>query len=96
MKRQKLVVCMAPTYALIEWRILLLGIEVWLALGATKIIIPIQSISRDAFRILLEYERDGFVILRHWPKWPILSDKNPNGLVLSRGKIFVSLQLKQL
>ncbi|EJW70217.1 hypothetical protein WUBG_18875, partial [Wuchereria bancrofti] len=25
------------------------------------------------------------VILRHWPKWPILSDKNPNGLVLSRG-----------
>ncbi|VDK83016.1 unnamed protein product [Onchocerca ochengi] len=84
-KRHKLVVCMAPTYALIEWRILLLGIEVWLALGATKIIIPIQSISRDAFRILQEYERDGLVILRHWPKWPILSDKNPNGLVLSRG-----------
>ncbi|KAL4003822.1 Glycosyltransferase 92 family protein [Acanthocheilonema viteae] len=32
-KRHKLVVCMAPTYALMEWRILLLGIEVWLALG---------------------------------------------------------------
>ncbi|EFO19925.1 hypothetical protein LOAG_08568 [Loa loa] len=32
-KRHKLVVCMAPTYALIEWRILLLGIEIWLALG---------------------------------------------------------------
>uniref|UniRef100_A0A1I7VF54 Glycosyltransferase family 92 protein n=1 Tax=Loa loa TaxID=7209 RepID=A0A1I7VF54_LOALO len=50
-KRHKLVVCMAPTYALIEWRILLLGL----------------------------------VIIRHWPKWPILTDKNPNGLVLSRG-----------
>lgn len=58
-ERHKLVVCIAPTYALIEWRILLLGIEVWLALGATKIIIPIQSISRDAFNILREYERDG-------------------------------------
>ncbi|CAG9532490.1 unnamed protein product [Cercopithifilaria johnstoni] len=84
-KRHKLVVCMAPTYALMEWRILLLGIEIWLALGSTKIIIPIQSISRDAFKILREYEQDGLVILRHWPKWPILSDKNPNGLVLSRG-----------
>lgn len=25
------------------------------------------------------------VILRHWPKWPVFSDLNPNGLVLSRG-----------
>ncbi|KAK6102412.1 Glycosyltransferase 92 family protein [Brugia pahangi] len=84
-KRHKLVVCMAPTYALMEWRILLLGIELWLALGASKIIIPIQSISKDAFDILQEYEKAGLVVLRHWPKWPLLSDKNPNGLVLSRG-----------
>ncbi|VDK70015.1 unnamed protein product [Litomosoides sigmodontis] len=98
-KRHKLVVCMAPTYALVEWRMLLLGIELWLALGATKIVVPIQSISKDAFNMIREYERDGeftlrfrfdvflirLVILRHWPKWPVLSDKNPNGLVLSRG-----------
>lgn len=25
------------------------------------------------------------MLLRHWPKWPTLSDANPNGLVLSRG-----------
>ncbi|VDK40149.1 unnamed protein product [Gongylonema pulchrum] len=58
-KRHKLVVCMAPAYVLLEWRILLLGIETWLALGATKIIIPIQSISTNAYLMLKEYEKDG-------------------------------------
>ncbi|VDN07465.1 unnamed protein product [Thelazia callipaeda] len=84
-KRHKLVVCMAPAYQLMEWRILLLSIETWLALGATKIIVPIQTISKEAFNILHQYEQADIVVLRHWPKWPILTDKNPNGLVLSRG-----------
>ncbi|KIH43289.1 hypothetical protein ANCDUO_26708 [Ancylostoma duodenale] len=38
-------------------------------------------------RLLLVNKRvfSGLVIIRTWPKWPILSDSNPNGLVLSRG-----------
>lgn len=58
-KRNQLVVCMAPAYVLMEWRIMLLGIETWLALGASKIIIPVQSVSNAAFRILKSYEDAG-------------------------------------
>ncbi|KAH7666444.1 Protein Y47D3B.1, partial [Aphelenchoides avenae] len=72
-------------YIYTEWQILVTGIESWLALGATKIIFPIQSTSNDTYRILKAYEKQGIVILRDWPKWPVLSDTNPNGLVLSRG-----------
>ncbi|CAK5118759.1 unnamed protein product [Meloidogyne enterolobii] len=54
---------------------MLMGIESWIALGAQKIIFPIQSASADTVLILKEYERIG----------PLLSDVNPNGLVLSRG-----------
>uniref|UniRef100_A0A914MDR9 Glycosyltransferase family 92 protein n=1 Tax=Meloidogyne incognita TaxID=6306 RepID=A0A914MDR9_MELIC len=64
---------------------MLMGIESWIALGAQKIIFPIQSASADTVLILKEYERIGIVHLRKWPKWPLLSDVNPNGLVLSRG-----------
>ncbi|VDM24524.1 unnamed protein product [Toxocara canis] len=80
-----LVVCMAPMYTYIDWQIMLLGIENWLSLGATKIIIPVQSASSNTLRILDEYAKDGIVIVRQWPKWPVLSDTNPNGLILSRG-----------
>ncbi|VDM67149.1 unnamed protein product, partial [Strongylus vulgaris] len=85
--RHELVVCMAPMYIYTDWEILLVSLETWLALGATKIIVPIQSASSTTYRILKEYEERGFVIIRTWPKWPILTDSNPNGMVLSRGKI---------
>ncbi|CAI2349007.1 unnamed protein product [Caenorhabditis sp. 36 PRJEB53466] len=84
-RRHDMVVCMAPMYIYTDWEILVTGIELWLAMGATKIVIPVQSASRATYRILQEYEKKGIVIIRHWPKWPILSDTNPNGLVLSRG-----------
>uniref|UniRef100_A0AC35U9A9 Glycosyltransferase family 92 protein n=1 Tax=Rhabditophanes sp. KR3021 TaxID=114890 RepID=A0AC35U9A9_9BILA len=83
--KEKLVVCIAPMYIYSETSILLTGIESWLALGASKIIIPIQSASNTVMNILRKYEKDGKVILRHWPKWPVMNDVNPNGLVLSRG-----------
>ncbi|KAE9417657.1 hypothetical protein Angca_008876, partial [Angiostrongylus cantonensis] len=83
--RHDLVVCMAAMYIYTDWQTLLVGIETWLALGATKIVVPVQSASVSCHRILKEYERRGLVIIRTWPKWPILSDSNPNGLVLSRG-----------
>ncbi|KAK5985360.1 Glycosyltransferase family 92 protein, partial [Trichostrongylus colubriformis] len=82
--RHDLVVCMAPMYIYTDWETLLVGIETWLALGATKIIVPVQSASTSSYRILQEYEKRGLVIIRNWPKWPVLSDSNPNGLVLSR------------
>ncbi|PAV59914.1 hypothetical protein WR25_12514 [Diploscapter pachys] len=99
-KKHDLVVCMAPMYMYTDWEILLAGIgmgerlleaknrlisETWMALGATKIVVPIQSASTTTYKILKEYEKLGIVIIRHWPKWPVLSDVNPNGLVLSRG-----------
>ncbi|KJH49845.1 hypothetical protein DICVIV_04029 [Dictyocaulus viviparus] len=83
--RHELVVCMAPMYIYTDWETLLVGIETWLNLGATKIIVPVQSASTSCYRILREYENRGLVIIRPWPKWPVLSDTNPNGLVLSRG-----------
>lgn len=76
---------MAPMYIYTDWEILVTGIELWLAMGATKIVVPVQSASNATYRILQEYERKGLVIIRTWPKWPIMSDTNPNGLVLSRG-----------
>ncbi|KAK6042615.1 hypothetical protein COOONC_19880 [Cooperia oncophora] len=82
--RHDLVVCMAPMYIYTDWETLLVGIETWLALGATKIIVPVQSASTSSYKILQEYEKKGLVIIRTWPKWPVLSDSNPNGLVLSR------------
>ncbi|PIO68650.1 hypothetical protein TELCIR_09551 [Teladorsagia circumcincta] len=82
--RHDLVVCMAPMYIYTDWETLLVGIETWLALGATKIIVPVQSASSSSYKILKEYEKRGLVIIRTWPKWPVLSDSNPNGLVLSR------------
>ncbi|CAD6199833.1 unnamed protein product [Caenorhabditis auriculariae] len=84
-KRHDLVVCMAPMYIYTDWQTLLAGIEIWLAMGATKIVVPVQSASTTTYRILEEYQKKGIVIIRHWPKWPVLSDSNPNGLVLSRG-----------
>uniref|UniRef100_A0AC34RBL3 Glycosyltransferase family 92 protein n=1 Tax=Panagrolaimus sp. JU765 TaxID=591449 RepID=A0AC34RBL3_9BILA len=84
-ERQPLVVCVGPMYIYTEWQILITGIETWLAMGATKFIVPIGSASKDTYRILKEYEAKGIVILRNWPMWPVLSDINPNGLVLSRG-----------
>ncbi|KAI6214554.1 hypothetical protein M3Y94_00282100 [Aphelenchoides besseyi] len=83
--KEKLVVCVAPLYIYTEWQIMVTGIETWLALGATKLIFPVQSASSDVMLILRAYEAKGIVILRDWPKWPVLSDINPNGLVLSRG-----------
>ncbi|CAJ0941602.1 unnamed protein product, partial [Mesorhabditis belari] len=80
-----LVVCMAPMYIYIEWEILLLGLETWLSMGAQKIIVPVQSASTTAYSILKKYQEKGYVEIREWPKWPTLSDVNPNGLVLSRG-----------
>ncbi|VDL74979.1 unnamed protein product [Nippostrongylus brasiliensis] len=76
---------MAPMYIYTDWETLLVGIETWLALGATKIVVPVQSASESCYKILREYEAKGLVIIRTWPKWPVLSDSNPNGLVLSRG-----------
>lgn len=58
-EKKKLVVCVAPTYAYTEWQIMITGIETWLALGATKIIFPIQSISTTALLILKQYEAKG-------------------------------------
>ncbi|CAD5220903.1 unnamed protein product [Bursaphelenchus xylophilus] len=84
-KKHKLVVCVAPMYIYTDWKIMVTGIETWLALGATKLVFPIQSISRTSMEILRRYELKGIVITRPWPKWPVLSDTNPNGLVLSRG-----------
>lgn len=54
-----MVVCIAPLYVYIEWQILIMGIETWLALGASKIIFPIQSTSNDTWDILSEYEKQG-------------------------------------
>ncbi|KAI6222342.1 Glycosyltransferase family 92 protein [Aphelenchoides fujianensis] len=84
-RREKLVVCVAPLYIYTEWQIMITGIETWLSLGATKLVFPVQSASSDVLLILRAYEAKGIVILRDWPKWPVLSDVNPNGLVLSRG-----------
>uniref|UniRef100_A0A914GTY7 Glycosyltransferase family 92 protein n=1 Tax=Globodera rostochiensis TaxID=31243 RepID=A0A914GTY7_GLORO len=84
-KKFPLVVCVAPMYTYTEWQIMVTGIEAWLALGASKMIFPIQSSSADTILILTEYQRMEVVHLRMWPKWPVLSDVNPNGLVLSRG-----------
>ncbi|CAJ0580757.1 unnamed protein product, partial [Mesorhabditis spiculigera] len=84
-KKAELVVCMAPMYIYVEWEILLLGLETWIAMGAEKIIVPVQSASTTAYAILKQYEKQGIVEIRDWPKWPVLSDVNPNGLVLSRG-----------
>uniref|UniRef100_A0A0N5A5D2 Glycosyltransferase family 92 protein n=1 Tax=Parastrongyloides trichosuri TaxID=131310 RepID=A0A0N5A5D2_PARTI len=83
--KEPLVVCIAPMYIYTEWQIMLTGIESWLPLGATKIIIPIQSVSNTVMNILKRYEREQKVILRYWPKWPVMNDINPNGLVLSWG-----------
>lgn len=58
-ERHKLVVCIAPMYIYTDWQIMLLGIETWFALGATKIIIPIQSCTKTAHRILQHYAKDG-------------------------------------
>ncbi|KAI6176415.1 Glycosyltransferase family 92 protein [Aphelenchoides bicaudatus] len=84
-QKHKLVVCVAPMYIYTEWQIMLTGIETWLALGATKLIFPIQSASTNVLEILKQYEAKGIVIIRSWPKWPVFSDTNPNGLILSRG-----------
>lgn len=35
------------------------GIETWLALGASKLVFPIQSASADTHLILTEYEQMG-------------------------------------
>ncbi|VDD93637.1 unnamed protein product [Enterobius vermicularis] len=84
-QEHRLVVCIAPLYTYTGWQTLLLGIEGWLALGATKIIIPVQTASADVMRLLQAYEKLGIVVIRPWPIWPVLSDVNPNGVVLSRG-----------
>ncbi|CAI5444803.1 unnamed protein product [Caenorhabditis angaria] len=84
-RRHDMVVCMAPMYIYTDWEILITGIETWLAMGASKIVVPVQSASNATYKILQEYEKKGLVIIRPWSKWPILSDTNPNGLVLSRG-----------
>ena len=60
-KRHDLVVCVAPMYIYTDWEIMLAGIETWLALGATKIIVPVQSASTSTYRILEEYARKGRV-----------------------------------
>ncbi|KAK6023685.1 hypothetical protein OSTOST_10520 [Ostertagia ostertagi] len=57
--RHDLVVCMAPMYIYTDWETLLVGIETWLALGATKIIVPVQSASLSSYKILQEYEKRG-------------------------------------
>ncbi|PIO62724.1 hypothetical protein TELCIR_15704 [Teladorsagia circumcincta] len=59
--RHDLVVCMAPMYIYTDWETLLVGIETWLALGATKIIVPVQSASTSSYKILREYEKRGAV-----------------------------------
>ncbi|KAI1729831.1 glycosyltransferase family 92 domain-containing protein [Ditylenchus destructor] len=84
-KKFDLVVCVGAMYIYTEWQILVTGMETWFALGASKVVFLIQSASNDTYLILKEYERSGKVLLRQWPKWPVLSDINPNGLVLSRG-----------
>lgn len=58
-ERQPLVVCVGPMYIYTEWQILITGIETWLAMGATKFIVPIGSASKDTYRILKEYEAKG-------------------------------------
>lgn len=63
--RHDLVVCMAPMYIYTDWETLLVGIETWLALGATKIIVPVQSASSSCYKILQEYERRGRPDSRH-------------------------------
>lgn len=50
---------MAPMYIYVEWEILLMGIETWIANGASKIIVPIQSVSDTAYAILKKYEEQG-------------------------------------
>lgn len=65
---------MAPMYMYTDWEILLAGIgmeerhleaknrlipETWMALGATKIVVPIQSASTTTYKILKEYEKLG-------------------------------------
>ncbi|TKR96506.1 hypothetical protein L596_010513 [Steinernema carpocapsae] len=84
-ERQKLVVCVSPLYIYVEWKFLVTAIETWIAMGASKIVIPIQSVSANAYNIIKKYEEQGIVIIRQHAKWPVLSDVNPNGLVLSRG-----------
>uniref|UniRef100_A0A914RKJ0 Glycosyltransferase family 92 protein n=1 Tax=Parascaris equorum TaxID=6256 RepID=A0A914RKJ0_PAREQ len=46
-------------YTYTDWQIMLLGIENWLALGATKIVVPVQSASSNTLFILKEYEKAG-------------------------------------
>ncbi|GMR40223.1 hypothetical protein PMAYCL1PPCAC_10418, partial [Pristionchus mayeri] len=58
-KQHELAVCVAPMYIYTDWEIMLTGIETWLALGATKIIVPIQSASETTYKILQEYEKQG-------------------------------------
>lgn len=41
------------------------GIETWIATGATKIIVPIQSASNSTYRILKEYERKGKIFIKY-------------------------------
>ncbi|GMT17299.1 hypothetical protein PFISCL1PPCAC_28328, partial [Pristionchus fissidentatus] len=58
-KQHDLAVCVAPMYIYTDWEIMLTGIETWLAMGATKIIVPIQSASETTYKILQEYEKQG-------------------------------------
>lgn len=57
--KHKLVVCVAPMYIYTDWQIMVTGIETWLALGATKIIFPIQSVSSQTMKILQQYVDQG-------------------------------------
>lgn len=61
-RRHELVICFAPMYTYTDWQIMLLGIENWLALGATKIVVPVQSTSSNTLFILKEYEKAGILI----------------------------------
>lgn len=58
-ERHKLVVCIAPMYTYTDWQTMLLGIETWLILGATKLIVPIQSATKAVYTILKQYEKAG-------------------------------------
>ncbi|CAJ0588758.1 unnamed protein product [Cylicocyclus nassatus] len=71
-------ICVPPLYWYTNWAKMIFALEMWKAQGVVHVIIYHHSSTKHVYKVLSQYQKEGFVTIVPWPSLPQTPFEDPN------------------